>query len=68
MARPKKNQQSVSENIEQPSAPSKYSKELVATLNKYPHIDCVYVDEEGNWHFAQKPGLFAISREEILNG
>jgi RNA:NAD 2'-phosphotransferase (TPT1/KptA family) len=68
MPKEKKSTQSVSENIEQPSALSKYSKELVATLKKYPHIDCVYIDEEGYWHFAQKPGLFAISREEILNG
>lgn len=66
MGRPKKNQ-SVIENIEKPSAP-KYNKELLATLRKYPHIDCVYIDEEGNWHFAQKPGLAAVSREDILNG
>lgn len=67
MGRPKKNQ-SVIEPIENDSVSPKYNEELVATLVKYPHIDCVYIDEQGNWHFAQKPGLAAVSREDILNG
>jgi hypothetical protein len=73
MGRPKKEQASSVEldaefvkNNEQPSI--KYNEELVATLKKYPHIDCVYINEEGNWHFAEKPGFSPVSREEILNG
>ena len=54
------------ENNEHPS--NVYNKELVATLKKYPHINCVFVDDEGNWHFAEKPGFYPVSREEILNG
>lgn len=49
-----------------PSIP--YNEELVATLKKYPHIHCVFIDEEGNWHFAEKPGFSPVSREDILNG
>ena len=49
-------------------SPATFSDELKATLVKYPHIDCVYVDEEGNWHLAAKPGYTAHSRESILNG
>lgn len=42
--------------------------ELKATLIKYPHIDCVWMNEEGTWYFAEKPGFTAFSREDILNG
>lgn len=67
MAKSKKQTEPIeSENV-QPATP-KFSEELVATLVKYPHIDSVYIDEEGNWHFAAKPGFTAISREDILNG
>jgi hypothetical protein len=75
MGRPKKEQASSVEldaelapveNNEHPS--NVYNKELVATLKKYPHIHCVFVDDEGNWHFAEKPGFYPVSREDILNG
>jgi hypothetical protein len=72
MARPKKQIEPIEndsiEPIENDSVSPKYNKELVATLVKYPHINCVYMDKEGNWHFAEKPGFTAISREDILNG
>ena len=42
--------------------------ELKATLEKYEHIDCVWMDENGTWFFAEKPGFTAYSREQILNG
>ena len=54
------------ENYEQSSI--EYDEKMVATLKKYPHIHCVYFDEEGNWYFIEKPELLAISREDILNG
>lgn len=42
--------------------------DLQKTLEKYPHIDCVWMDENGTWFFAEKPGFTAYSREQILNG
>jgi hypothetical protein len=42
--------------------------ELKSTLEKYPHIDCVWMNEDGTWFFADKPGFTAYSREQILNG
>lgn len=53
--------------IDTPELPS-INEELKATLVKYPHIDCVYMNEQGDWHFAAKPGFTAFSREQILNG
>lgn len=44
------------------------NEELKSTLEKYPHIDCIWMNEAGNWHFSDKPGFTAYSREEILNG
>lgn len=46
----------------------KVNEELRYTLEKYPHIDCVWVDENGNWLFCERPGFTAYSREQILNG
>lgn len=46
----------------------RFPEDLVATLEKYPHIHSVWMNESGEWHFAEKPGYTAIAREEILNG
>lgn len=51
-----------------PRSQTGINPELVATLEKCPHINCVWMDEEGNWFFAEKPGFTAYSRERILNG
>lgn len=67
MAKSKKTAEVTQEEVVEKAAVS-FSDELKATLVKYPHIDCVYVDEEGNWHLAAKPGYTAYSRESILNG
>lgn len=45
-----------------------FNEELVSTLEKYPHIHSVWINESGEWHFAEKPGYNAFAREEILNG
>jgi hypothetical protein len=50
------------------TVPAEINEELKATLEKYPHIDCVWMNEQGNWYFSDKPGFTAYSREEILNG
>ena len=42
--------------------------ELKATLEKYPHINCVWMNESGTWFFAEKPGFTPYDREQILNG
>jgi hypothetical protein len=42
--------------------------ELKSTLEKNPHILCVWMNEEGTWHFCEKPGFKAYSRTDIFNG
>jgi len=51
-------------------APGKVSfpEALVKTLKEHAHINCAWVNEDGVWFFAEKPGFTAYSREEILNG
>lgn len=66
MAKSKKAAEVTQDEVSVPAV--SFNDELKATLVKYPHIDCVYVDEEGNWHLAAKPGYTAYSRESILNG
>lgn len=75
MGRPKK--QPVNPDIETPEVSDELPfndnlpfihPDLHSTLEKYPHINCVWMDEQGNWFFCEKPGFTAYSREEILNG
>lgn len=64
----------VGEEIEIPNpaykAPGKvkFPEALVATLKEHSHIQNAWVNEEGVWFFAEKPGFTSFSREEILNG
>lgn len=61
----------LNEQVQEDSAPASingYNADLVATLEKYPHIDCVFINENGEWHFAEKAGFTAVTREQILNG
>lgn len=51
-----------------PVSKASFSEELVKTLQEHSHINCAWVNEEGVWFFAEKPGFTAYSREEILNG
>jgi hypothetical protein len=53
---------------EQPGTKPAIDPELKATLVKYPHINCVWMDESGTWFFAEKPGFTPYDREQILNG
>lgn len=58
-------------NPEYDAAPKeslKFSDHLRGTLEKHPHINCVWVNEKGDWHYSAKAGFRPYSREEILNG
>lgn len=68
MAKSKKAAEVAADEVVKGESSVQFSEELKATLEKYPHIDCVYVDDKGNWHFAAKPGYTAYDREAILNG
>jgi hypothetical protein len=72
MGRPKKQaeqipQDDVNDALQFTDGPE-ISDELKTTLIKYPHINCVWMDDDGNWFFAEKPGFTPHSREQILNG
>ncbi|MEI8111173.1 MAG: hypothetical protein WCH59_09310 [Chitinophagia bacterium] len=43
-------------------------EDLKETLEKFPYIDCVWLNENGDWLFCDRPGFTAYSREQILNG
>lgn len=51
-----------------PAAKGKFPEALVATIKEHKHINCAWVSENGEWHFAEKPGFTAYSREDIING
>lgn len=52
-----------------PEKGGKFSEDLKGTLEKHPHINCVWINEAGDtWHYNARPGFTAYSREEILKG
>lgn len=51
-----------------PKPSGKFSEDLKATLKNYPHINNVWVNAKGEWHYGKKAGFVSYSREEILNG
>ncbi len=65
MARPKKHIDGGEEKsiIDFPN-----KEHLVAVLEQYPHVHTVFVNEEGEYFFQERPGYTAYTREDILNG
>jgi acetylornithine deacetylase/succinyl-diaminopimelate desuccinylase-like protein len=41
---------------------------LKAVLLNHKHVDVVYLNDEGEWHFNKKEGFTPFTREDILNG
>jgi hypothetical protein len=51
-----------------PAEKSKFPAALVETIKEHNHINCAWVNDNGEWYFADRPGFTAYSREEIING
>lgn len=44
----------------------KFSDELVQVLTQFPHVEKVWINEEGEAWFTEKAGLACFTRQEIL--
>lgn len=41
---------------------------LKAVLENHPHVHTIFVNENGEWFFAPRPGFEPYEREDIFNG
>lgn len=64
MAKEVKEKPKVSEELEVKSIPN--HENVKAVMVQYPHVHTIHVNAEGEWHFMEKPGFTAYTREDIL--